>query len=102
MTEEDRALPRKRDIEAAIAAYNATDPEALLPPAAARLLITMFPRGSVCQRSLDDLAAEGFDRRAIPHLLRALAEAGFLSKERRFGKGAINVYRLHLPPRRRR
>jgi hypothetical protein len=45
----------------------------------------------------DDLAAEGFGR-AIPHLLRALVEAGFLSRERRCGKGAINVYLLHLPP----
>jgi hypothetical protein len=95
-------LPSNRDIQAAIAAYNATDPEALLPPDAAHLLAVMFRRSSVCQRSQDDLAAEGFDRRAIPHLLRALVEAGFLSKERRFGKGAINVYYLHLPPRRRR
>jgi hypothetical protein len=93
-------LPSNRDIQAAIAAYNATDPEALLPPDAARLLAVMFRRSSVCQRSQDDLAAEGFDRRAIPHLLHALVEAGFLSRERRFGKGATNVYRLHLPPRR--
>jgi hypothetical protein len=85
-----------------MAAYNATDPEALLPPDAARLLAVMFRRSSVCQRSQDDLAAEGVDRRAIPHLLRALVEAGFLSKERRFGKGASNVYHIHLPPRRRR
>jgi hypothetical protein len=96
-------LPSNRDIQAAIAAYNATDPEALLPPAdATRLLSVMFRRGGECQRGLDDLAAEGFDRRTLPHLLRALVEAGFLSKERRFGKGAINVYHLHLPPRRRR
>ena len=91
----------RAELEAAIAAYNATDPEMLLPPEAARLLGVMFRRSSVCQRSQDDLAAEGFDRKAIPHLLRALVEAGFLSKERRFGKGAINVYHLHLPPRRR-
>ena len=95
-------MPSNRDIQAAIAAYNTTDPEALLPPDAARLLAVMFRRSSVCQRSQDDLAAEGFDRRAIPHLMRALIEAGFLSKERRFGKGAINVYHLHLPPQRRR
>ena len=95
-------MPNRREIEAAIGAYNAADPDMLLPPDAVRLLTVMFRRSSVCQRSQDDLAAEGFDRRAIPHLLRALVEAGFLSKERRFGKGAINVYRLHLPPRRRR
>jgi hypothetical protein len=101
MTEEDRALPRKRDIEAAIAAYNATDPEALLPPAAARLLIIMFPRGSVCQRSLDDLATEGIDRRSVSRLLRALVEAGFLSKEPGVNR-APNTYRLHLLPQRQR
>jgi hypothetical protein len=100
LTEEDRALPRKRDIEAAVAAYNATDPEALLPPEAARLLAVVFRRNSVCQRSLDDLAAEGFDGRILIYLLRALVEAGFLSKVR--SPGFPNTYRLHLPPRRRR
>ena len=97
MTEEDRALPRKRDIEAAIAAHNASDREPHVPPAAVRLLITMFPRGNVCQRSLDDLAAEGIDRRAVSRLLHALIVAGFLSKERGFDR-APNSYRLHLPP----
>jgi hypothetical protein len=94
-------LPRKREIEAAIAAHNDTDPEALLPPAAARLLITMFPRRDVCQRSLDDLARAGFDRRGVVRLLHALIEAGFLSKERGQGLRAPNIYRLHLPPVRR-
>jgi hypothetical protein len=61
------------EIEAAIAAYNNTDPEMLLPPEAARLLTIMFRRSGVCQRRLDDLAAEGFDRRTLPRLLRALA-----------------------------
>ena len=90
-------MSRRTEIEAAIAAHNDTDPEALLPPAAARLLITMFPRGNVCQRSLDDLAAEGIDRRAVSRLLHALIVAGFLSKERGFDR-APNSYRLHLPP----
>jgi hypothetical protein len=38
------ALPRKRDIEAAVAAHNATDgpKQTLLPPEAARLLAVMF------------------------------------------------------------
>ena len=35
----------------------------------------------MCQRSLDDLAAEGFDRRGLLRLLRGLVETGFLSKE---------------------
>ena len=89
-------MPRKRDIEAAVAAYNATDPEALLPPEAARLLTVMFRRSTVCQRRLEDLAAEGFDRRAVPRLLRALIEAGFLSREQ--PGGVPTIYQLHLPP----
>ena len=40
-------LSRRKAIEAAIAAYNSADHETLLPPSAARLLIAMFPRGSV-------------------------------------------------------
>jgi hypothetical protein len=94
-------LPSKRDIQAAVAAYNDTDPEVLLPPAASRLLITMFPRSSVCQRSLDDLATEGIDRRSVSRLLRALVAAGFLSKEPGVNR-APNTYRLHLPPQRPR
>jgi hypothetical protein len=92
---------RRRDaIAAAIAAHNDTDPEELLPPSATRLLTAMFPRGDVCQRSLNDLARAGFDRRGVSRLLRALVEAGFLSKDRRHGRRAPNVYRLHLPPQR--
>ena len=94
-------MPRRTQIEAAIAAHNAAaaDRELGLPPAAGRLLAVMFPHGgSVCQRSLDALAAEGFDRRGVPRLLSALVEAGFLSKERGAGQGAANIYRLHLPP----
>jgi hypothetical protein len=50
-------LPRKRDIEAAIAAHNDTNDQGLqfLPPAAARLLAVMFPRRSACHCSLGDL-----------------------------------------------
>ena len=98
-------MPRRTQIEAAIAAHNAAaaDRRLGLPPAAGRLLAVMFPRGArVCQRSLDSLAAEGFDRRGVPRLLRALVEVGFLSKERGPGQGAANVYRLHLPPQVRR
>jgi hypothetical protein len=84
-------------IEAAIAAHNSADRESLLPPAATLLLAVMFRRGSVCQRSLDDLATEGFDRARLPRLLRGLVEAGFLSKDRPSGHGP-NTYTLHLPP----
>jgi hypothetical protein len=62
-------LSRRTGIEAAITAHNDTDPEALLPPAAARLLIAMFRPRDVCQRSMESLVAEGFD------------SARFLSKE---------------------
>jgi hypothetical protein len=51
-------LPSRREIEAAIAAYNAADPDMLLPPDAVRLLTIMFRRSSVCQRSEAQLAAE--------------------------------------------
>ena len=67
-------MPRRSAIEAAIAAHNSADREPLLPPAAALLLAVMFRQGSMCQRSLDDLATEGFDRRSLPRLLRGLIE----------------------------
>ena len=90
-------MPRRTEIEAAVAAHNRyTDQRTLLPPEAVRLLAVMFRQGSVCQRSQDDLAAEGFNLRP---LLRALIAAGFLSRERGPGRGASTVYRLHLPPR---
>ena len=88
---------RREEIEAAIAAHNATDREPHLPPIATRLLATMFSHSDVCQRSLDSLAREGIDRRAVSRLLRALVEAGFLSKEESLGR-VPNIYHLHLPP----
>jgi hypothetical protein len=93
-------LPRREEIEAAIAAHNAVDAarQLLLPPAAGHLLAAMFRRSSVCQRSVDDLATEGFDRKAVSRLLRGLIEAGFLSKEPTLGHAS--TYQLHLPPRR--
>jgi hypothetical protein len=94
-------LPRRRDIEAVIAAHNRDAQERLLlPPEAARLIAVMFRRSSVCQRGLDDLASEGFSRRPLRRLLQALVEAGLLSKEIAAGSNATNIYRLHLPPRR--
>jgi hypothetical protein len=90
--------PRRREIEAAIAAYNAADPDILLPPDAVRLLTVMFRRSSVCQCTVVQLTAEGFSKSILSHLLRILTEAGFLSKDWRTGP-APNIYRLHLPPR---
>ena len=71
---------RRRDIEAAIAAYNATDPDMLLPPEAARLLVVMFADADVCQRNLSSFASERFSRPAVTRLVRVLVEAGFVSK----------------------
>jgi hypothetical protein len=95
-----RPLSRRRAIEAAIAAHNSADYETVLPPSAVSLLAVMFPRDDVCQRSVADLEAEGFDERTVHYLLRALVDAGFLFKERAGGPVA-NTYRLHLPPVRR-
>ena len=92
-------MPRKRDIEAAVAAHNDTDNREmpLLPPDAVRLLAIMFRRGTVFQGSEGGLAAKGFDRRAVRLLLRALIAAGFLSKDPGW-PGLMTTYHLHLPP----
>jgi hypothetical protein len=93
-------LPRKRDIEAAIAAYNSSDQgRFVLPPEAARLLAVMFPRDDVCLRSPQSIAAAGFDKATVIRLLRALATIGFVSIEPD-QQGVPRTYRLHLPPRR--
>ena len=94
-------VSRRRDIKAAIAAHNHDDRERLLlPPEAARLLEVMFPRGSVCQRGFWSLVALGFDERALRALLRALTDAGFLTKdEPPRPRGVAATYHLHLPPR---
>jgi hypothetical protein len=86
------------DIEAAITAHNsARGHTVLLPPDAVRLLTAMFSEDDVCRRSVRSLAAEGFDARTIRHLLRALLDAGFLSKVSA-RRGVLTSYRLHLPP----
>jgi hypothetical protein len=102
MTRSARApLPRKRDIEVAIAAYNAANPDILLPPEAVQLLTIIFRRSGMCQRSVVQLAAASGDSvKVVTRLLHLLTEAGFLSKEQSLGR-VPNVYRLHLPPVRR-
>jgi hypothetical protein len=95
-------LPRKRDIEAAIAAHNSTvSVRRGLPPEAGRLLAVLFPRGDVCTRTVGGLAAEGFDRATANRLLHSLVGAGLVSKDHRGQRQwRANTYRLHLPPRR--
>jgi hypothetical protein len=98
---DSRAMPidprRRDDIVAAVAAHDSADPSAPLPRNTARLLAAMFASEDVCQRSLEDIAAEGFARNRLPTLLRRLVEAGLLSRERGSAREP-NTYRLHLPP----
>ena len=92
-------MPRKREIEAAIAAHNGDDREPTLPPETVHLLAVMFTDADICQRPLDSLVGEGLSRRRVLRLLDMLVEAGFLTKQSRVGQGP-NTYLLHLPPRR--
>jgi len=90
--------PRRRhEITLAVVAYDSANPQARLPRYAARLLAAMFASEDVCQRSLEDIAAEGFARSRLPVLLRCLVEVGLLSRERGSAR-APDIYRLHLPP----
>jgi hypothetical protein len=71
---------RRDDIATAVAAYDSANPKARLPRRAARLLVAMFPSEDVCQRSLLEIASEGFGRKYLPGALYRLAKAGFLSR----------------------
>jgi len=102
MSPSRQTVPRKRDIEAAVAAYNAIDREtAPLPPDATRLLAAMFPRNALWERNFEDLIAKGFDGGTLRRWLRTLTDAGFLSREEPARRGLVPIYRLHLPPVRR-
>ena len=91
---------RRDDIAAALCAYDLDNPKVRLPRNAVPLLAAMFPVEDVCQRSLQDIAAEGFDRKRLAANLRRLVEAGFLSRQP--GSGVVpDTYRLHLSPARR-
>jgi hypothetical protein len=86
---------RREAMTAAVEAYNCAHPQTPLHRTAARLLGVMFSSDDVCQQSLEALAAEGFDRKTVPAVLRVLVEAGLLSKE--VGSARIpNTYRLRL------
>src|SRR5215469_11925030 len=86
---------RQEDLAAAVAAYNEANPITPLPRNAARLLIAMFPASDVCQRSLLDLAVDGFAMSRLSGTLRRLVAIGLLSRHR--VAGAPDTYRLHLP-----
>jgi hypothetical protein len=90
------AAGRQQAILAAVEAHNRIHQDTPLPRQAARLLTIMFSDRDECSRSLDDLAAEGFGRNALPKVLRALIEVGLVSRQR--GSARIpNAYRLCLP-----
>ena len=59
-------LSRRREIEAAVAAYDNANPLTPLPRSAAWLLAVMFPTGDLCQQS----------RRSLPGTLFQLVRAG--------------------------
>ena len=91
---------RRDDIAAAVAAYDLDNPKVRLPRNAVPLLAAMFPSEDVCQRSLDDIATDGFNRKNLTAPLQRFIAAGFLSKAS--GSGRMpDTYRLHLPPVRR-
>ena len=83
---------RREAVFAAVEAHNRAHPAAPLPRPAARLLAVMFATEDVCSLSQQALAAEGFGK-SLPGVLRALVEAGFVS--RHVGTSRIpDIYRL--------
>ena len=86
---------RRDEIAAAVAIYDSANPEARLPRSTVPLLADLFPIEDLCQRSLQDIAAEGFDRKRLAANLRRIVEAGLLSRTP--GSGTVpDTYRLHL------
>jgi hypothetical protein len=86
---------RQNAIAAAVGAYNEANLREPLPHIAGRLLIAMFPKGDVCQRSQFDLAGEGFSKNSLPGALRRLVKAGFQITAP--GGWGARHHRLHLP-----
>jgi hypothetical protein len=72
---------RREAVFAAVDAFNRTNPAAPLPRPAARLLAVMFATEDVCCLSQQALAAEGFNGKSLPGVLRALVEAGLVSRQ---------------------
>jgi hypothetical protein len=86
---------RREAIFAAVEAHNQAHPASPLPRPAARLLAVMFDIEDVCCLSQQALAAEGLGK-ALPKVLHALVEAGFVSRQA--GTSRIpDTYRLRLP-----
>jgi hypothetical protein len=73
-------MSRRNAIIAAVEVHNRAHPTARLPRAAARLLAVMFDTEDVCCLSQETLKARGFGD-TLPMVLRALVDAGFVSKQ---------------------
>ena len=87
-------MSRRNAIAAAVEVHNRAHPTARLPRPAARLLAVMFAAEDVCCVSQQELLARGFGK-SLPAALRALVEAGFMSKQA--GTSRVPDYRLLLP-----
>ena len=85
---------RRDAFSIAVETYNRTH-QVPLPRPAARLLAVMFAAEDVCCLSQQELSARGFGK-SLPAALRALVEAGFMSKQA--GTSRVpDSYRLLLP-----
>ena len=73
-------MSRRNTIADAVETYNRTHPTARLPRPAARLLAVMFATEDVCCVSQEALKTQGFGK-ALPKVLRALVEAGIVSRQ---------------------
>jgi hypothetical protein len=71
---------RREAVFAAVETHNRAHPAAPLPRPAARLLAVMFADQDVCSLSQQALVAEGFGK-SLTKVLRALVEAGFVSRQ---------------------
>ena len=71
---------RRDAFSIAVETYNRTRRGPPLPRPAARLLAVMFGAEDVCCLSQQELSARGFGK-SLPAALRALVEAGFVSKQ---------------------
>ena len=86
---------RRDAIFTAVEAHNRAHPAARLPRPAARLLAVMFATEDVCSLSQQALVAEGFGKKALPKELRALVDAGFVSRQPGVAR-VPDTYRLQL------
>ena len=87
-------MSRKREIEAAIAAYNDADDGLLLPSDAGRLLALMFPRDTIFQGGVKSLMARGFEERTVRKLQKKPDRCWVPVQ----GTAMAERYRRHLPP----